>query len=200
MAHVAGTSAGALIASQAMRGINDEPKLGLTRDQVEVADSDPRWKLVFDGLSAQLRTALADLDATVEHVGSTSVPGLAAKPIIDIAIGVRGPMAIGRIIKILEPLGYIYRRDEGSSGGQLFVVDDDNSPWHRIAYIHVVATDDPQWFRYLGFRDRLREDPQARDEYQQLKRRLAAEFPNDRIGYTTAKESFIEGLLSTNEH
>jgi len=185
----------ALIGSQAVAHIDGEPKLGLTRDQVRVAESDPRWQLVFDRLAGELRSALADLDVMVEHVGSTSVPGLAAKPIIDIAIGVGGPIAIDRFIQLLEPLGYIYRRDEGASGGQLFVVDEDNRPGHRIAYIHLVTTDDPQWSRYLGFRDRLREDPHARAEYQQLKRQLAAEFRNDRAGYTAAKESFIEGQL-----
>jgi GrpB-like predicted nucleotidyltransferase (UPF0157 family) len=116
--------------------IADGPKLGLTRDQVEVADSDSRWQLVFDVLAAELRTALADLDVAVEHVGSTAVPGLAAKPIIDIAVGVGGEVPIDRIIRILEPLGYIYRRDEGASGGHLFVVDEEAHPGHRIAYIH----------------------------------------------------------------
>jgi GrpB-like predicted nucleotidyltransferase (UPF0157 family) len=74
--------------------IDGEPHLALTRDQVEVADSDPRWQPVFDRLAAQLRSALADLDVMVEHVDSTSVPGLAAKPIIDIAVGVRGPIRL----------------------------------------------------------------------------------------------------------
>jgi GrpB-like predicted nucleotidyltransferase (UPF0157 family) len=85
--------------------INGEPHLALARDQVEVADSDPRWQPVFDRLAAQLRSAIADLDVMVEHVGSTSVPGLAAKPIIDIAVGVRGPITIDRLIQLLEPLG-----------------------------------------------------------------------------------------------
>ena len=177
--------------------IVDGPRLGLTHEQVEVAESDSRWRLVFDALAAQLRTALADLDVVVEHVGSTSVPGLAAKPIIDVAVGIRGEIAIERIIQVLGPLGYIYRRDEGASGGQLFVVDEDGQPGNRIAYVHVVTTADPQWARYLGFRDLLRGNPDARIEYEELKRRLAAEFPDDRIGYTSAKQSFIEHLLAT---
>lgn len=179
-----------------MARIAGGPKLGSTRDQVEVADSDSRWPLVFETLAAELRGALADLDVTVEHVGSTSVPGLAAKPVIDIAVGVRGDMAVDRIIQILEPLGYIYRRDEGASGGHLFIVDGEDQPGHRIAYIHVVTTDDPQWSRYLGFRDLLRGNPDVRAEYEQLKRRLATEFPDDRAGYTAAKESFIRSLLA----
>jgi GrpB-like predicted nucleotidyltransferase (UPF0157 family) len=162
---------------------------------VEVADSDPRWQLVFDRLAADIRSALASLDAIVEHVGSTSVPGLAAKPIIDIAIGLPGPIAIDRVIALLEPAGCIYRRDERAHGGQLFVIDEDGQPGRRIAFLHVVAVDDPQWSRYLAFRDLLRADPRARAEYQQLKRQLAAEFANDRVGYTSAKATFIESLL-----
>jgi GrpB-like predicted nucleotidyltransferase (UPF0157 family) len=187
----------ALVCSPAVARIVDGPRLGLTREQVEVADSDSRWQLVFEVLAAELRAALADLDVVVEHVGSTSVPGLAAKPIIDIAVGFRSGIAIDRIARILEPLGYIYRRDEGASGGQLFVVDEDGQPGHRIAYIHMVTTGDPQWARYLGFRDLLRASPDVRIEYEQLKRKLATEFPDDRIGYTSAKESFIESLLAT---
>ena len=184
-----------LIGSEPMASIEGGPRLGLTRDQVEVADSDPRWQEVFDRLAAEIQSALVGLDAKVEHVGSTSVPGLAAKPIIDIAIGVPSPLDIDRMIQLLEPLGYIYRRDEGASGGQLFVVDQDNQPGHRIAYIHVVTTDDPQWTRYLAFRDRLRADPRTRAKYQQLKQQLAREFPNDRVAYTAAKEAFIRSLL-----
>jgi GrpB-like predicted nucleotidyltransferase (UPF0157 family) len=178
-----------------MAGSNGRPKLGLTRDQVEVADSDPRWQQVFDELAVEIRSALAGLDARVEHVGSTSVAGLAAKPIIDIAIGVPRHFDIDHIIQRLEPLGYIYRRDEGDSGGQLFVVDEENRSGHRIAYIHVVTIDDPQWTRYLAFRNRLRADPQSRVEYERIKRQLAHAFPDDRVAYTAAKEAFIQSLL-----
>jgi GrpB-like predicted nucleotidyltransferase (UPF0157 family) len=123
------------------------------------------------------------------------VPGLAAKPIIDIAIGVQGEMRIDRIIRVLEPLGWIYRGDAADDGGHVFVFDD--RPDHRIAHLHVVSTDDPQWLRYLAFRDRLRRDPVARAEYDALKRRLANQFPEDRKAYTAAKESFIRHMVTS---
>ena len=84
--------------------------LGLARKRVEIADSNPDWKAVFDQLALDLRSALADAPATVEHVGSTSVPGLAAKPIIDIAIGITGVINVDHVIDALERLGYAYRR------------------------------------------------------------------------------------------
>jgi GrpB-like predicted nucleotidyltransferase (UPF0157 family) len=100
----------------------------------------------------------------------------------------------GRQHRALEPLRYIYRGDEGGEGGHLFVLEDE--PEHRIAHIHLLSSGDPQWTRYLAFRDRLREDAAARAEYGHLKRQLADQFPDDRGAYTAAKESFIQGLLT----
>lgn len=167
--------------------------IGLAVGQVTVTASNPDWPAVFDQLAAEIRVALADIPAVIEHVGSTAVPGLAAKPIIDIAIGVEDHLELSRLIEALGPLGYIYRRDDGDAGGQLFVLDGDQ-PGHRIAYVHIVTTTDPQWQRYLAVRDRLRQDPDARAAYDQLKRELAEQFPSDRGSYTDAKESFIRGL------
>jgi GrpB-like predicted nucleotidyltransferase (UPF0157 family) len=183
-----------LVALFAVSRITGARQLGLTQGRVRVADSNPGWQSAFGQIAAELRTALAGLEVTVEHVGSTAVPGLAAKPIIDIAIDVRGDLQIDRVIRRLEPLGYIYRGDGGDGGGHLFVLDD--QPDHPIAHIHVVSTDDPRWSRYLAFRDRLREDAAARAEYEHLKRQLADQFPNDRGAYTAAKESFIHGLFT----
>jgi GrpB-like predicted nucleotidyltransferase (UPF0157 family) len=176
-----------------MDGFADHGRLGLTRGRVKIADSEPCWQSAFEQLAAQLRGVLTGLRASVEHVGSTAVPGLAAKPIIDIAIGIRGGAGIDHVIGAVEPLGYIYRGDAGSDGGHLFVLDD--QPDHRIAHLHVVSAEDPQWQRYLAFRDLLRQDPLARADYENLKRQLAIQFPEDRKAYTAAKKSFISAQL-----
>jgi GrpB-like predicted nucleotidyltransferase (UPF0157 family) len=167
--------------------------IGLAIGKVTVTASNPDWPVVFDQLAAEIRVVLANIPAVIEHVGSTAVPGLAAKPIIDIAIGVKAHIEPSHLIEALSPLGYIYRRDDGDAGGQLFVLDGDQ-PGHRIAYVHVVTTADPQWHRYLAVRDRLRQDPAAKAAYDRLKRDLAEQFPDDRAAYTRAKESFIRGL------
>lgn len=93
---------------------------------------------MFAQIEAELRAALADLPATVENVGSTSVPGLAAKPVIDVTVGIGGGIDLDRIVAALKPTGYLYRGDLGGWGGQLFILED--KPDHRIAYIHVVST------------------------------------------------------------
>jgi GrpB-like predicted nucleotidyltransferase (UPF0157 family) len=162
---------------------------------VELVSSDPGWQSAFGQIAAELRTALAGTGAVIEHIGSTAVPGLAAKPIIDIAIGVHGDVGIDRIIRLLEPFGWIYRGDAGDEGGHLFALND--QPDHRIAHLHVVSTDDPQWTWYLAFRDRLREDAAARAAYEELKRQLADRFPQDRKAYTAAKESFVRRLVAS---
>jgi GrpB-like predicted nucleotidyltransferase (UPF0157 family) len=169
-------------------------RLGVTRGQVVIADSDPDWPSAYAEIAAGLQAALAGLGARIEHVGSTSVPGLAAKPIIDVAVAVEDDTIIGRVIRAVQLAGWIYRGDQGAEGGHVFALDD--RPDHRIAHLHVVLAGDPQWTRYLAFRDRLRQDPAARAAYEALKRQLAVQFPGDRKGYTEAKESFIRSLNS----
>jgi GrpB-like predicted nucleotidyltransferase (UPF0157 family) len=167
--------------------------LGLTYGKVRVVDGHPGWPGAFQGVAANLRLALGSLASAVEHVGSTAVPGLAAKPILDIAIGLAPGVDAARIIAILEPLGWIYRGDKGDAG-LLLVLED--RPAHRVAHAHVVRYCGTSWQRYLAFRDRLRSDPGARDAYAQLKRGLAELFADDRRAYTAAKDSFIAGLLA----
>jgi GrpB-like predicted nucleotidyltransferase (UPF0157 family) len=161
---------------------------------VKLVDSCADWPAAFGQIAAELRSALADLPAKAEHVGSTAVPGLAAKPIIDVAAGIGGDIDLDRVTAALQPLGYLYRADLGEFGGQLFVVAD--RPDHRIACIHVVTTEDPQWRRHLAFRDLLRDHASARAACERLKRELAEQFPDDREAYKAAKHSFTRSLLA----
>ena len=117
------------------------------------------------------------------------MPGLLAKPILDLAVlRRRGTDVIER----LAALGYEFRGDAGDEGGLVFVLSD--RPLHRIAHVHVVSDGDPQWSRYLAVRDRLRADPAARAAYAELKLELAARFPRDRPAYTAGKDAFIASL------
>jgi GrpB-like predicted nucleotidyltransferase (UPF0157 family) len=164
--------------------------LGLRVGDVELADSDPGWALVFERLAAGLERALPGTE--VEHVGSTAVAGLRAKPIVDVAVGVPPPLHEERLTARLTPLGLECRGD--SDGGILFVLED--RPEHRVAHVHVVVHGGAEWAAYLAFRDRLRRDPAARTAYEQLKQALARRFPHDRRSYTAGKEAFIERLLA----
>ena len=95
--------------------------LGLKRHTVELKSHHENWKLIFADTKTQLKELLQDFNVSIEHVGSTSVPGLMAKPILDIAIGIKRKDLINAIIPILVGNGYIFRGDSGNEGGFLFV-------------------------------------------------------------------------------
>jgi predicted acetyltransferase/GrpB-like predicted nucleotidyltransferase (UPF0157 family) len=168
--------------------------LGLERRTVRLVEADPDWPARFEQLAGPLRDALRDDVGAVEHVGSTAVPGLAAKPILDVVIGLTSGATAAAVVARLTPMGYEFRGDKGDEGGLLFVLDD--KPDHRVAHLHVVRYDDARWRGYLNFRDRLRRDPRARDVYSALKRELTQRHADDRAAYTAAKSAFIAELLA----
>ncbi|MGH7749349.1 MAG: GrpB family protein [Candidatus Dormibacteria bacterium] len=178
-----------------MTGGAGEGELGLTRGVVSIAESNPGWSTVYDRLAAALSPALGGLVAAIEHIGSTSVPQLAAKPIIDIAIRLVPEVEGADLTPVLTPLGYEFRGDKGDQGGLLFVLED--RPEHRIVHLHAIRDGDPQWLRFLTVRDRLRADAAAREAYGALKRSLAIQFAGDRAAYTAAKTSFVARLLAS---
>jgi len=99
------------------------------------------------------------------------------------------------VVGSLVAWGLEYRGDNGDNGGRLFVLN--ARPFHRVAHVHVVDHGDLCWTRYLAFRDRLRRDEGARTRYEEAKRQLARQFPQDRCNYTAGKASFIAGLLAS---
>ncbi len=168
-------------------------KLGLRRGVVRLARPDPGWRDVALTEVTRVKQSLGHLAVAVEHVGSTAVPDLLCKPIIDLVIGTPGPPDEATYRAALEPLRYAFHTDSGAQGGLVFVQGDaDVSLFH----IHVVAYGTAQWTAYLDFRDRLRTDASARLAYEEIKIALAAEFPQDRVAYTDGKDQFIHGLLS----
>jgi|tagenome__1003787_1003787.scaffolds.fasta_scaffold20985662_3 GrpB-like predicted nucleotidyltransferase (UPF0157 family) len=169
--------------------------LGLERGRVELAlDPQSSWPESFARLRGELSDALGGDALAIEHVGSTAVPGLVAKPIIDIAVALREEVSIQRLRARLESAGYLFRGDPRNDGGILFVLEDE--PRRRIAHVHLMAHEDRRWDGYLAFRDTLRRDPEARRSYAEIKQRLAREFPDDRASYTAAKSTFVEQVVS----
>lgn len=165
---------------------------GLAKEVVRVVDSDPGWGMAGQRLLPGLREALGELAVAVEHVGSTSVPGLAAKPVLDIAVGLPPVPDTAALIRVLESRGYSYRGEGDGSIGLVFVWED--TPGHRQVHIHAIPHGGAEWRDYVDFRDLLRAQPELRDRYAQLKRRLARRFSDDRNAYTDAKAGFVAGL------
>ena len=140
-----------------------------------------------------LQDALKDVIIDIQHVGSTAIPGLPAKPIIDIAVAVPhlSEKAVEKYIEPLRKLGYEYMKEERPRE-HLFVKGGEEKRTH---YLHMVEFGDEAWKNYLLFRDYLRTHKKAVDEYARLKLELAEQFPNDRGSYTSGKEKFIEEVL-----
>ncbi len=168
--------------------------IGLKKGTVQVVAYDPGWPGLFEQERRVLHEHIGQLVLDIQHVGSTAVPGLDAKPIIDIAVAVASAAVIPQCRQPLAALGYIDRGDAGQDGGYLFVKE--SAPDIRTHHLHVVAIDDPQWRNYLLLRDRLRADETVRTRYAQLKRALQQQFAQDRKGYTAAKHDFIRGVLA----
>lgn len=166
--------------------------LGLAQDETIVRDHDPRWAAAYDAEATRLRLALDETPVVVEHIGSTAVPGLAAKPILDIAAGYSDLTKMNLIHTRIESLDYVFHGDQGDEGGMLFIKGSESSRTH---YLHGVAIDSPQWSNYLGFRDALRASPELRGAYAALKKSLAAQFPHDRLSYLDGKAAFINKAL-----
>jgi GrpB-like predicted nucleotidyltransferase (UPF0157 family) len=168
----------------------------LAREHVAIVDYDPRWPEVFAREKAHLLAALpADLVRRVEHFGSTAVPGLAAKPIVDMLVEVTDlDETRRRIVPILESQGYeyIWRPTRGNDEPPFYAwfIKRDAGSGVRTHHIHMVEPQFPQW-QALLFRDYLQAHPDIASEYIALKRRLAGEHPTDRIAYTEGKSEFV---------
>jgi GrpB-like predicted nucleotidyltransferase (UPF0157 family) len=167
-------------------------ELGLEQTEVRLAHHNPEWEALGVTECTLVEDLLGDLAMAVAHVGSTSVPGLDAKPILDIAIAVDDRTDVEDVISRLCQAGdYSYEGDKGDEGGLLFVR---GNPL-RTAHVHVVAMGSQAWADYLRFRAILCADADARGRYESEKRRLAHTYPHDRAGYTKAKSGIVEELL-----
>src|SRR5215203_503586 len=165
----------------------------MTMSHVVLVEYDPQWSANFQRERARIEAALG-APAKVEHVGSTSVPGLAAKPIIDIMVGVqRLPTTFGEYVGPLQSVGYEYTPTPGISGRWFF----QQGPWGmHTHHLHLVEHEGAVWEEYSVFRDHLRSNPEVAQQYVDLKRRLAAQPGIDRPTYSAAKTPFITGVVA----
>ena len=156
-------------------------------ERIEVVPYDTGWPALFSRRGAKLRAALGDVALRVDHIGSTSVQGLAAKPVIDIQVSVTSLEPIGAYRLPLEGLGFNYRIDNADLTKRYFR----EAPGSRRAHIHVRRSGSWAEQFSLLFRDYMRTHQEDAARYAELKRRLAAQYGEDRHGYTEAKEPFI---------
>ena len=170
-----------------------EAPLGLERGVVRLVDYDPRWATLFIEESARLRPALQPLGVTLEHVGSTAVPGLVAKPVLDILAGYELAADLPECIATLAAAGYLHRGEQGIPGREFFRRGEP-----RAYHIHLALRGGPFWTQHLVFREVLRSDPTVRDAYARLKQELASRYPHDREAYIEGKGPFVREVLRRN--
>jgi GrpB-like predicted nucleotidyltransferase (UPF0157 family) len=165
-------------------------------DDVEIVPYDPAWPVQFAAEAARLCAVLDPaLVLGIEHFGSTAIPGLAAKPIIDILVAVRSlAQAKATMIEPIIALGYVYWPDNPKSDRMFFVKGMPPYGERRTHHVHITEPGGEMWQRRLAFRDHLRANPAEASRYEALKRNLAAQFPADRERYTDAKTEYVEGV------
>jgi GrpB-like predicted nucleotidyltransferase (UPF0157 family) len=164
--------------------------------RIVVCDYDPTWPTTFEQERTQVQDALGSMAVTVEHIGSTAVPGLAAKPIIDLLVGVHSlPQARCCCIEPLQALGYTHIVDaEAWLPGELLFRKGLPGPWTH--HLHLMEHSSPRWEEFILVRDYLRRHPEVADAYADLKKALALVFDEDIAGYRNAKAPFLQAVMA----
>jgi GrpB-like predicted nucleotidyltransferase (UPF0157 family) len=156
---------------------------------VYLAPPDPLWPVEFEREQADVVRALGDVLLALHHIGSTAIPGLRAKPVIDMLAEVRGLAELDGRQEQMEALGYECLGEFGISGRRYFRKDD--SAGNRSHQIHAFESTSPQIERHLAFRNYLRAHPARAEAYEELKEKLAERYCHDLPCYTDGKDEFI---------
>jgi len=161
--------------------------IGLRSGKIKLLSYNPKWIKIFKREEKILRNAVGNIVCDIQHVGSTAISRMLAKPIIDIAIAVPCLKDVKKCIKPLEKVGYNYKGEQ-RVGEYLFTRD-------NIYCLHLMKFDSKPWNNYLLFRDYLHAHKKLANEYKNLKLKLAKKFANDRALYTSGKAKFIEAVI-----
>jgi GrpB-like predicted nucleotidyltransferase (UPF0157 family) len=164
--------------------------IGLESGVVRLVEYDPRWPDLFSAEATRIRDHCGTLAWRFEPIGGTAIPGMCAKPIVDILVGRPHVAAIQDYISALADAGYEHRGERGVPGREYFRRGEP-----RMYHLHLVEEDGPLWRDYLAFRDHLRSHPETARHFANVKRTLAARFPYDRDAYLAAKSAFVEEVL-----
>lgn len=157
---------------------------------IQIFDYDHNWPTAYDRERAALSEAFGPYALDIQHVGSTSVPGLAAKPIIDIGVAIRKYPLPDSIVQAVTNLSYEHKGEYGVPHRHYF-----RKGTPRTHHIHALELDGEEWVNHILFRDYLRAHPDQARRYETLKRNLASRYAHDRETYTDSKAPFIKDIL-----
>ena len=166
--------------------------IGLKRGTVDVVPYASDWVPAFQAEALLLGKALGRAAGAVEHIGSTAIPGMPAKPIIDLMVAVADMDKSRQLIPLLGDAGYDYRPHDCVPDRHFFAKGQGGERTHHLSLAKAGST---FWCRQIAFRDYMRADREAAAQYADLKIELASRYPNDRNAYIDAKEPFILGFL-----
>lgn len=159
---------------------------------IVVVPYDERWVRDFEAIASEIRDALGELAIDIVHVGSTSVPGLSAKPIIDIDVVIRDYASLHAVVSALKAVGYYHEGDLGIVGREAFGYE--GKSHLRKHHLYVCPQASAELNRHIAFRDYLRAHPDAVNAYSLIKAEGAARYPHDIQGYIAHKSPFIESI------
>ena len=165
--------------------------MGLDKNKVILEKHNDKWAEMFQAEAKELRKIFGDLALSIEHVGSTSIPGIMAKPLVDIQVGLRQLSDFEKVRAKFEKEPYSVKPDP-SPDEQLVRKGPEES---RFFLIHICAVDSDRFKNTLLFRDYILSHPDKAREYEELKKTLAAKYPDNRPMYTASKNDFIQAVL-----
>jgi GrpB-like predicted nucleotidyltransferase (UPF0157 family) len=172
--------------------LDAEEGLTYSLREIAVLPYDPNWAAEFERIRAHVAPALSGLAISIEHVGSTSVSGLWAKPILDIDVSIPSYAEFPEVTRRLEALGYRHRGDLGVPTRESFAYEGEIDFMRQ--HFYVCPADSPEMRRHVALRDYLRAHPDARDEYSRIKREGARLYPHDIDRYIAHKGPFVRGI------
>jgi GrpB-like predicted nucleotidyltransferase (UPF0157 family) len=170
---------------------NDE--IGLRRGTVKLVDHNPNWAEYFRKEKQLLLKIMGQKAVDIRHIGSTSIPGMPAKPIVDILAAVKRLADVESFTEDLIVLGYADKGNGDVRGRRYFVKGGVEKRTHHLNFCEMNSY---FWTSHLAFRDYLERQPEAAQQYSALKRALESRFPRDRAAYTTGKEEFVRSILN----
>ena len=176
--------------------MEDESLKKAIEEKLYLVDHNPEWLLRFTKECERLRALLKGASCKIRHVGSTAIPGLKAKPVVDIIVGFESLEVADALIPRLLDGGYVTSDEFNSTlpDRRWLMKHKDGK---RLFHLHLVVQNSPIWNEYVGFTTILQDNPTARDEYQQLKEELVATSDGDRDAYTSSKRAFILRWLNS---
>lgn len=166
-------------------------ELGTANDEIEVVTHRDKWVAAFESESKRIMLHCSGILTAIEHIGSTSVPGLAAKSVLDIMLGLATGTDGEKLVKPMTDLGYEFLGEYGIEGRYFFVLKHQN---RTVVHAHGFAITNDNWHRHLFFRDYLINHPDARKEYERIKLKLAEQYRKDRKAYSDGKSDFIRSI------